>query len=838
MPEPPPSTLRLYLELHIPAILIFAAVAIAFVMIAWVTSKDPEKEVADGKLGAKLANATRFLTRAKTRSKTLPEAKPLPGSEGARGPSRASSPPGRSPLVSPGSTGSPPVPESQRLPDSNRSGSSNKPESNRSGSSNKSTNKSLRTVKEEPAGASASAPPSPPSSPPPSPPEMAGLDPEEQRRLARDLRALGADSSMSGWETAFSVKNGLMEKLKILITHFQISMSFPESFDIQWPDWHIDFSAFSFLKVEFMQLMQFECLYRLRFYDSLFFTVVSAAVVLLTIPVVATICLSMQSIRWKLGGREKTPSAMRARSQFVDRMWNIFLFLCFFLFPPVSTTLWKTLRCIELEPGRWALWADLSVSCYDSEYYGWMIFALAGIAVFTLGIPIFFILILLRNHRRLVLQTPHCKARYGFLYQKYSDKAWYWEIVEMIRKVVFTSVVMFFAGGTSSQIVIAMAISFACLMLHMRVRAYREQSDISLQTVSQTCIFLTLFLGLLIRENVIIEIRSLLETVGLGFLVDAFTLAISVLPAGFGLIAMVQSTCGVLAKSQVLGYLCGACGGTACCALGSGEGDVAVKQAAMLNLAVALSADDLGDHLSENKQKVDAKLQKRQESQEARKEERALTRSGSITGSKAAGLTREPSASGSEAFHKAWDSARDNKGKTPGKPAAEEADDEPVDAELAAVLDEHMRLTRNGTPKVGSDPTRGKFLVKLRVSIEAIVVRHYPVGKGFLVRLKEEAKPPPAEGGGEAAPLTRPPYLFIKIWSEKHEANNTGFVNVRYDLRDTGFKIDPEKVIYHPDGANEYNKQLIVWEAKMKQATREKAESEVLAAAGMKTMVV
>ena len=145
---------------------------------------------------------------------------------------------------------------------------------------------------------------------------------------------------------------------------------------------------------------------------------------------------------------------------------------------------------------------------------------------------------------------------------------------------------------------------------------------------------------------------------------------------------------------------------------------------------------------------------------------------------------------------------------------------------------------RNGTPKVGSDPTRGKFLVKLRVSIEAIVVRHYPVGKGFLVRLKEEAKPPPAEGRGEGAPLTRPPYLFIKIWSEKHEANNTGFVNVRYDLRDTGFKIDPEKVIYHPDGANEYNKQLIVWEAKMKQATREKAESEVLAAAGMKTMVV
>ena len=38
----------------------------------------------------------------------------------------------------------------------------------------------------------------------------------------------------------------------------------------------------------------------------------------------------------------------------------------------------------------------------------------------------------------------------------------------------------------------------------------------------------------------------------------------------------------------------------------------------------------------------------------------------------------------------------------------------------------------------------------------------------------------------------RPPYLFVKIWRLGYELR-TGFVKVQYDMRDAGFKVDPQQ---------------------------------------------
>ena len=55
-------------------------------------------------------------------------------------------------------------------------------------------------------------------------------------------------------------------------------------------------------------------------------------------------------------------------------------------------------------------------------------------AIYTVGIPLFFWGILYHNHRKLVLQTPRCQARYGFLYSKYEDRAWCVELLTLFAK--------------------------------------------------------------------------------------------------------------------------------------------------------------------------------------------------------------------------------------------------------------------------------------------------------------------------------------------------------------------------------------------------------------------
>ena len=64
---------------------------------------------------------------------------------------------------------------------------------------------------------------------------------------------------------------------------------------------------------------------------------------------------------------------------------------------------------------------------------------------------------------------------------------------------------MFVAPGTSTQVVLLMVIGFGCLVLHLHVQAYKQQPDAILQTVSMICIFGTLWLGLIVKEDVHVD---------------------------------------------------------------------------------------------------------------------------------------------------------------------------------------------------------------------------------------------------------------------------------------------------------------------------------------------
>ena len=90
----------------------------------------------------------------------------------------------------------------------------------------------------------------------------------------------------------------------------------------------------------------------------------------------------------------------------------------------------------------------------------------------------------------------------------YRDDSWYWELIEMFRKLVFTSLIMFLATGTSMQQAVAMAFAFASLFSHLFIQAYKDRSDSLIQTVSMTCIFLTLWLGLLNKAGVLQEFED------------------------------------------------------------------------------------------------------------------------------------------------------------------------------------------------------------------------------------------------------------------------------------------------------------------------------------------
>ena len=65
---------------------------------------------------------------------------------------------------------------------------------------------------------------------------------------------------------------------------------------------------------------------------------------------------------------------------------------------------------------------------------------------------------------------------------------------------------MLLAQGTATQIVVAMFISFCWLIGHLIIQAYKETADSWLQTCSMLGIFLSLWLGLIIKVGIVDEL--------------------------------------------------------------------------------------------------------------------------------------------------------------------------------------------------------------------------------------------------------------------------------------------------------------------------------------------
>ena len=90
----------------------------------------------------------------------------------------------------------------------------------------------------------------------------------------------------------------------------------------------------------------------------------------------------------------------------------------------------------------------------------------------------------------------------GFLFLDYKVQHWYYELVEQLRKLLMTSVVVFLFPGSLYQIVGGILITFLGLVLCFRMRPYARHQHNSLQGACLTIQGITLFYGLiLVAEN-------------------------------------------------------------------------------------------------------------------------------------------------------------------------------------------------------------------------------------------------------------------------------------------------------------------------------------------------
>jgi hypothetical protein len=135
-------------------------------------------------------------------------------------------------------------------------------------------------------------------------------------------------------------------------------------------------------------------------------------------------------------------------------------------YPGVSHKIFMMYRCVWVD-GVAYLEADVTLECYTSQ---WAMYAgYAGVmgCVYVVGLPVAVFGILWRERGSLF--GPHSdvtRDKWGFLYEVYTPSGWFWEVEEMLRRLLLVSVVVFVDSGSVSREVVAVCVCLVAQVLH------------------------------------------------------------------------------------------------------------------------------------------------------------------------------------------------------------------------------------------------------------------------------------------------------------------------------------------------------------------------------------
>ena len=103
--------------------------------------------------------------------------------------------------------------------------------------------------------------------------------------------------------------------------------------------------------------------------------------------------------------------------------------------PSVSATIFQGIACTQLDEHEWWLIADMQTRCTDDGYSPMYKECLLFSLLVPIGMPV--IVFFSMRQQRHQLQTAGSVARekYSFFVKDYETRWYYWEVVEMIRKV-------------------------------------------------------------------------------------------------------------------------------------------------------------------------------------------------------------------------------------------------------------------------------------------------------------------------------------------------------------------------------------------------------------------
>ena len=349
-----------------------------------------------------------------------------------------------------------------------------------------------------------------------------------------------------------SVIDMFLSKVKIVIGFYQVTYGLLETFSyIKWPDSMQVIGKYSeILQMNVLRIAPVHCLYpgmQIDAFGNVFVMMAVNAAVIGISGVAFGISKMIISRNGCLGDEEKSKKLSHAKA-FVYR--NLF----FFLYATYLGTCSMTANVLPLSCRKLCkddkeelcskyLKADYSIQCQSQVYNHSLIVAYIS-AVYVIAIPVASFIALWR-HRRVISAIEDAETSQDagssmemitgmrFLFENYEPHSWYWELVEMSRKVILTSGLILVGEESRSYIGLTLVIAGMYGMVFCWMKPILDGFENKMMSVSLAVTVFNLAVGAVSRipaENMSSLIDSYAEAILFKLLVlGANTLVIGLL---------------------------------------------------------------------------------------------------------------------------------------------------------------------------------------------------------------------------------------------------------------------------------------------------------------------
>ena len=204
----------------------------------------------------------------------------------------------------------------------------------------------------------------------------------------------------------------------------------------------------------------------------------------------------------------------------------------FLLYPSICNTAFAAFECRELivDQQPQILEVDDRVLCDDDEMQILQKLSLIVIIVVAIGVPVLFSVLLVRNARKYQLTNSVLNdavaARlaqefevdpkvadyilrdvtamgqsFGFLMDAYTFECYYWETLDLLRKLMLVGLVLLVRRGSVAQNMVALVLSFFFFALQTSTRPYKLPQDNALRAATEVQVFLVIASGLALHSD-------------------------------------------------------------------------------------------------------------------------------------------------------------------------------------------------------------------------------------------------------------------------------------------------------------------------------------------------